>query len=376
MLLLNPRRTRTNMKLLQLVWIFLLTLCGQSAVIKIQVKEDDEAILDCSFSTNIKNEPFAWKKDVDQSNEEVFWYSGGDTDPGPEFRGRVFHFPDQLQFGNASIKITKAKTSDSGTYTCYHATVQKEIKSTISLTVGPILKDRSDEKIEGASPEPSVTNLEETQTSALLRCVVRGASPKPEVVWMDSDGTTLRGDESKATKTTGNKYDTVLRITVTKTDNYTCVATQKEINHQINNTIFVRLNGGASKPNAKEINETKDGVLLQCVVQDPSPQTKVFWKDSTGQDVRSEEQKTENSIILWATVTMTDYYRCVTTEGKKDDELYDEIRVKITDGSWTKLLIGIVVGVVLTVAVGVIAWCCCKKKLEVQHQREARKDII
>uniref|UniRef100_A0A3P8UD82 Ig-like domain-containing protein n=1 Tax=Amphiprion percula TaxID=161767 RepID=A0A3P8UD82_AMPPE len=103
----------------------------------ITVKEDDDVILDCSFgSTNIEKKAFAWKKDVDQSNEEVFWYSGGDTDPGPEFKGRVSHFPDQLRFGNASIKITKAKTSDSGTYTCYHASVQKEIKSTISLTVG------------------------------------------------------------------------------------------------------------------------------------------------------------------------------------------------------------------------------------------------
>uniref|UniRef100_A0AAQ6ALC0 Ig-like domain-containing protein n=1 Tax=Amphiprion ocellaris TaxID=80972 RepID=A0AAQ6ALC0_AMPOC len=108
-----------------------------SGVTAITVKENDDVILDCSFgSTNIEKKAFAWKKDVDQSNEEVFWYSGGDTDPGPEFKGRVSHFPDQLRFGNASIKITKAKTSDSGTYTCYHASVQKEIKSTISLTVG------------------------------------------------------------------------------------------------------------------------------------------------------------------------------------------------------------------------------------------------
>ncbi|XP_051803889.1 CD276 antigen homolog isoform X10 [Acanthochromis polyacanthus] len=335
MLLLNPRRTRTNMKLLQLVWIFLLTLCGQSADIKIQVKEDGEAILDCSFGTNIKNEPFAWKKDVDQSNEDVFWYSGGDTDPGPEFKDRVFHFPDQLQFGNASIKITKAKTSDNGTYTCYHATVQKEIKSTISLTVGPILKDRSDEKIEGASPEPSVTMLDQTQTSALLRCVVRGASPKPEVVWMDSDGTTLRDDESKATKTTGNKFDTVLRITVTKTDNYTCVATQKEINHQINNTIFVRLNAAVPKPYVTIFGETNQGMLLQCEVFDASPKLKVFWKNSAGHDVSAKEQKTRTgggyNIILQTTVTKTDYYRCVTTEGKKDDELHSEIFVRPYD---------------------------------------------
>ncbi|XP_051803892.1 butyrophilin-like protein 2 isoform X13 [Acanthochromis polyacanthus] len=245
MLLLNPRRTRTNMKLLQLVWIFLLTLCGQSADIKIQVKEDGEAILDCSFGTNIKNEPFAWKKDVDQSNEDVFWYSGGDTDPGPEFKDRVFHFPDQLQFGNASIKITKAKTSDNGTYTCYHATVQKEIKSTISLTVGPILKDRSDEKIEGASPQPIVIH-HKADDGVLLQCVVRGAFPQPEVEWWDSDGNVLAVGDPQMRDGKENKYDTVLNVTVIKTGHYRCVATQKEIYHQIYTKTHANVGDGTS----------------------------------------------------------------------------------------------------------------------------------
>ncbi|XP_051803890.1 CD276 antigen-like isoform X12 [Acanthochromis polyacanthus] len=328
MLLLNPRRTRTNMKLLQLVWIFLLTLCGQSGITAMKVDEDDDAILDCSFgNTNIENKKFHWKKAEGNSEKDVFLYADKNAQPSSGFEGRVFHFPDQLRFGNASIKITKAKTSDSGTYKCYNIPVhttypQPELQSTISLTVG-------------ASPEPSVTMLDQTQTSALLRCVVRGASPKPEVVWMDSDGTTLRDDESKATKTTGNKFDTVLRITVTKTDNYTCVATQKEINHQINNTIFVRLNAAVPKPYVTIFGETNQGMLLQCEVFDASPKLKVFWKNSAGHDVSAKEQKTRTgggyNIILQTTVTKTDYYRCVTTEGKKDDELHSEIFVRPYD---------------------------------------------
>ncbi|XP_051803868.1 CD276 antigen-like isoform X1 [Acanthochromis polyacanthus] len=333
------------------------------ADIKIQVKEDDDVILDCSFNTtNIKNEPFSWKKDVNQNNEkDVFLYSGGDTDPGPEFKDRVFHFPDQLQFGNASIKITKAKTSDSGTYTCYHATVQKEIKSTISLTVDPVLKPRPE--IEGASPKPRIESVTVTNNQIQLQCEVLGAFPKPEVVWKDSDGKILPADEPKVTEREGNKYDTVLNVTVTKTDRYTCEATQKEIYHQINSSIAVTLNGAVSKPYISIVEETKGGVLLQCEVFGASPELKVSWKNKAGHDVPSKEpQKTENSIILQTTVTKTDYYRCVTTEGKKDDELYSEFLVPVPDGSWTKLLIGIVIGVVLTVAVGVIAWRCCKMR--------------
>ncbi|XP_008304379.1 CD276 antigen-like, partial [Stegastes partitus] len=197
-----------------------------------QVKEDDDAILDCSFGDlDIKNGLFDWMKDKDNDKEkkDVFFYSQyhRPADQDPHFKGRVFHFPDQLQFGNASIVIRKTKTSDSGTYTC--SSKSGEIRSSISLTVG-------------AAPKPSVTILDQTQNSALLQCEVLGASPKPEVVWKDGDGKILTADEPKVTEKGGNKYDTVLNITVTKTDHYTCVATQDSIHHQSNRTIFVRLN--------------------------------------------------------------------------------------------------------------------------------------
>uniref|UniRef100_A0A3Q1F1M3 Ig-like domain-containing protein n=1 Tax=Acanthochromis polyacanthus TaxID=80966 RepID=A0A3Q1F1M3_9TELE len=202
-----------------------------------KVDEDNDAILDCSFGkyTNIENKKFHWKKVEGNSEKDVFLYADKNAQPSSGFEGRVFHFPDQLRFGNASIKITKAKTSDSGTYKCYNIPVhttypQPELQSTISLTVG-------------AAPKPSVTILEETHNSVLLQCEVLGAFPKPEVVWTDSDGKTLPADEPKVTEREETKFNTVLNVTVTKTDHYTCVATQKNISHQDSRTIFVRLNG-------------------------------------------------------------------------------------------------------------------------------------
>ncbi|XP_008289495.1 V-set domain-containing T-cell activation inhibitor 1-like, partial [Stegastes partitus] len=159
-----------------------------------------------------------WKKD---GRQEVFLYDAGthynNGRPGQDeqFKGRVSHFPDELRHGNASISIRNTRQSDSGSYTCHFPHIQQQ-RFHIELLVG-------------AAPEPSVIILHQTKDSALLQCEVRGASPKPEVVWKDSDGKILTADDPKVTKTEGNKYDVVLRITVTKTDSYTCVATQKEI---------------------------------------------------------------------------------------------------------------------------------------------------
>uniref|UniRef100_A0A3B4ZVE0 Ig-like domain-containing protein n=1 Tax=Stegastes partitus TaxID=144197 RepID=A0A3B4ZVE0_9TELE len=201
-----------------------------------QVKEDDDAILNCFLGTgNIKEEVFDWKKDKDKNKKEVFlyakgsYYGHGQTGQDSHFVGRVFHFPDQLQFGNASIVIRKTKTSDSGTYTCHFPNHQPEIRSSISLTVG-------------ASSQPIIT-LHKTNNGVLLKCVVRGASPKPVVEWWDSDGNILPADQPKITERGGNKYDVILNATVTKTGFYRCVSTQKEINHQIETETHVIVPG-------------------------------------------------------------------------------------------------------------------------------------
>ncbi|CAB1437703.1 unnamed protein product [Pleuronectes platessa] len=71
---------------------------------KVVVKEGDDAILPCSFSSkNIRQELFDWKKNKDKKDmKEVFMYDKGkvydkgDSRQDEQFRGRVFHFPEHL----------------------------------------------------------------------------------------------------------------------------------------------------------------------------------------------------------------------------------------------------------------------------------------
>lgn len=110
--------------------------------IKMVVKEDSEVVLNCSASGSVRDQLFDWKKDNDV---EVFMYDrgriygSGMSGQSPQFAGRVAHFPEALDLGNASIRIKKAEVRDSGNYTCIFPNSAPVRRSQISLLVGEFL---------------------------------------------------------------------------------------------------------------------------------------------------------------------------------------------------------------------------------------------
>ncbi|KAK2915622.1 butyrophilin-like protein 1 [Channa argus] len=244
MLMINAEMSSPSMELVPLLCLCLLTRSGSvfadgnGSDGPLIVREGDDAILPCSLSTkeNIVKKLFDWKKD---GQKEVFMYDSGDhynngrAGQDDQFKGRVLHFPEQLDFGNASITIRNTKVIDSGNYTCDFPRLQPRQTCHIKLVVG-------------AAPEPSVTSLKVTKDWGLLQCLVRGASPKPKLQWLDSSGNIVPPKELNVTER-GGSYDLILQTAVNKTDNYRCVATQKEINHQTDAAIHVYIHGKGTK---------------------------------------------------------------------------------------------------------------------------------
>lgn len=84
---------------------------------------------------------FDWKKrgQKGEGQKEVFLYAAGvhynngRAGQDEQFKRRVFHFEEELKFGNASIKVHKTKMADSGNYTC---TFPNKQTSHITLVVG------------------------------------------------------------------------------------------------------------------------------------------------------------------------------------------------------------------------------------------------
>ncbi|XP_073324015.1 CD276 antigen homolog [Pagrus major] len=261
------------MELLPLVCLCLLSCSGETSAagdgVKVVVKEDDDAVLPCSLSTkdDITRKLFDWRKD---GQKEVFmyedgqYYNNGKTGQDEQFKGRVSHFQDQLKNGDASIKITKTKMADSGNYSCFFPRLQPRQTFIIELVVGQVLRDRTGENIPGAAPRPFVATLVVTNDWALLQCEAHG-DPLPTVEWKDSDDNTLGADTPQVSERGGRSYITV-NITVTKTDNYRCVATQETISHRIAAVTAVRLTGAAPEPVPPQESGSSAGLVTALVV--------------------------------------------------------------------------------------------------------------
>ncbi|XP_030275795.1 V-set and immunoglobulin domain-containing protein 1-like [Sparus aurata] len=219
------------MELLPLVCLCLLSCSGDA--VRVVVEQDSDAVLPCLISTkeNITGKLFDWKKD---GQKEVFMYdagihyNNGRTGQDEQFKGRVSHFQDQLKNGNASIKITRTKMADSGNYSCDFPRHQPSQPFIIELVVG-------------AAPRPYIDTLAETNHWSLLQCEAHGV-PRPTLKWEDSDNNTLPAEEPHISERGGRSYITV-KITVTKTDNYSCVATQETLSHQVATVTSVVLTG-------------------------------------------------------------------------------------------------------------------------------------
>ncbi|XP_073323613.1 butyrophilin-like protein 1 [Pagrus major] len=359
------------MELLPLVCLCLLSCSGETSAagdgVKVVVKEDDDAVLPCSLSTkeDITAKLFDWKKD---GQKEVFFYDSGihynNGRPGQDeqFIGRVSHFQDQLKNGDASIKIIKTKMADSGTYSCDFPRLQPRQTFYIELVVG-------------AAPRPFIATLAETKDWSLLQCEAHG-DPLPTVEWKDSDNNTLNADTPQISERGGRSYITV-KTTVTKTDNYSCVATQETISHRIAAVTFVHLTGAASEPSVT-ILKTDDGTVLQCVVRGASPKPKVEWQDSSGnilpvKDVKVTERGDSYDIVLQAALTKTDNFRCVVTQEEINHKIYAEIDATV-NGSNTGLVVTIVVLSLLlvgSVVAGVVAVLYVKHRYKQNRQNES-----
>ncbi|XP_034096090.1 butyrophilin subfamily 2 member A2-like isoform X4 [Gymnodraco acuticeps] len=306
------------MKQLPLLLLFSLLTGNSSACTNADSKvistEGTDVILPCSPSTreNLQNKLFDWKK-VGQggaTHHKVFmWDSAVHYDrhsgQSEQFKGRVSHFQNELQHGNASIVIRETKVIDSGSYSCVFPKLQPREEFCIELVVS-------------ASPKPHVKTIDQANSWSLLQCEVHGAHPEPKVEWRNSSGNILPAEEPQVSER-GGSYDVILQTTVTKTDNYSCVSTQEEIKHQISAETLVHISGAASEPHVTILEETKDWSLLQCEVLGAFPKPLLQWTDSSGNTVPAAEPQVSErggsyDVTLQTTVRKTDNYSCVASQ--------------------------------------------------------------
>ncbi|XP_051754974.1 butyrophilin subfamily 1 member A1-like [Ctenopharyngodon idella] len=111
------------------------------------------------------------------------------TEHSQSYKGRTALFQDELQNGNASLKLSTVQVSDEGVYKCFIESNSWYDDITVNVNVGAI----------GTYP---LIIIEEFDHSGGLRllCECEGWNPKPELLWLDSKGDVLISDTTESHK--------------------------------------------------------------------------------------------------------------------------------------------------------------------------------
>ncbi|XP_050923019.1 butyrophilin subfamily 1 member A1-like [Lates calcarifer] len=132
----------------------------------------------------------------------------------PSYYYQTRLFVDELKHGNVSMKISKVKLSDEGTYRCLIPSVQKE--ASVQLIAGSV-----------STPVIEVTSGESGEV--VLECESKGWYPEPEVLWLDGEGNLLSAGPTETVRGPDDLYTVSSRVTVRRGNSFICSVEQKII---------------------------------------------------------------------------------------------------------------------------------------------------
>uniref|UniRef100_UPI003AAB4B47 butyrophilin subfamily 1 member A1-like n=1 Tax=Centroberyx gerrardi TaxID=166262 RepID=UPI003AAB4B47 len=153
------------------------------------------------------------------------WRDGQDLliNKHPSYEGRTRLFIDKLKHGDISLKLSKVKLSDEGRYRCFIPSLGRE--SIVKLVVGAV-----------SSP---VIGITKASSEVVLGCESKGWYPEPEVFWLDGEGNILSAGPTETVRGPDGLYTVSSRVTVEKTDTFTCRVQQQSINQSRERQIHI-----------------------------------------------------------------------------------------------------------------------------------------
>ncbi|XP_058249861.1 butyrophilin subfamily 1 member A1-like [Hemibagrus wyckioides] len=174
-------------------------------------------------------------------------------DQAQSYRGRTSLFKEELQKGNASLKLSALQVSDEGEYKCLI-----ENKSWYDdITVHVIVE------VLGSRP---VIRMESYDNSGGINlvCESRGWKPEPEVLWLDREGVTLPAEDTQIHRDTEG-FSVKRCITVYDSNRFYCRLQQKHHMVEADITINSEVFGVCKRPVCIAVSACLAGLLVTCL---------------------------------------------------------------------------------------------------------------
>ncbi|XP_026225558.1 butyrophilin subfamily 1 member A1-like, partial [Anabas testudineus] len=135
----------------------------------------------------------------------------------PSYTGRTSLLINKLKHGDVSLKLSRVRLSDEGTYRCFIPALGEE--SFVELIVGSV-------------STPSIEVISNTSGRLVLQCESKGWYPEPELLWLDAEGKILSAGPTETVRGPDDLYTVSSRVTVEKrhSNNIICRVQQRNIN--------------------------------------------------------------------------------------------------------------------------------------------------
>nr|XP_021327836.1 butyrophilin-like protein 10 [Danio rerio] len=155
----------------------------------------EDVTLPCSVKPNISvvDMRVEWFR-LDQKYSVVHLYEDHEdrnTEQIQSYRGRTELNHQQLQTGNASLRLSAVKVSDEGRYKCFIQSNSVSDDATINF------------KVEAVGSPPMITVDGFDHLGGLrLQCESEGWHPEPDLEWLDSEGVRLSSETTEKHRNT------------------------------------------------------------------------------------------------------------------------------------------------------------------------------
>ncbi|XP_016115675.1 butyrophilin subfamily 1 member A1-like [Sinocyclocheilus grahami] len=175
----------------------------------------EDVILPCSVKPNISvvDMRVEWFRS-DLKDSVVHLYEDNEdrnTNQSQSYRGRTKLNHQELQTGNASLKLSSVQVSDEGIYKCLIQSKSRSVDATVMVRV---------EAVAGSPPVITVDGFDDSG-GLRLQCESEGWYPEPDLEWLNSEGVSL-SSETTETHRNADRFSVKHTITIHHSDKIHC----------------------------------------------------------------------------------------------------------------------------------------------------------